>query len=216
MKKFIFLFLLLFLSTTIKAQTGKQNFFYFSSHLQFGNYFGGELALNYVHHQKTSYKVAISGMTKKAGSTPDDFSAGFLSSLFFGLGKPHDNMTTYQFAMGRIIPMNKSGTIRTNLSFGLGYTTIEEPTNWRKEGSYGTFNYDWDYREHNTLSFIINPIIEFAFSRFYGLSISPMLQINKDATYLGIGVGQMLGGLRNRKEEKLEDRSRENEVESVH
>ena len=46
---------------------------------------------------------------------------------------------------------------------------------------------------------ILNPKIEFPFSRFYGLTLSPLFQINKDRTYIGIGVGQMIGLLRKRK-----------------
>ncbi|WP_242082872.1 hypothetical protein [Aestuariivivens sediminis] len=60
-------------------------------------------------------------------------------------------------------------------------------------------NYTWDYKKHNAVSLIINPKIEFAFTRFYGLTISPMLQINKDRTYFGVGIGQMIGLLRKRK-----------------
>lgn len=43
---------------------------------------------------------------------------------------------------------------------------------------------------------IVNPKIEFPFNRFYGLTISPMLQVNKDRIYVGIGIGQMIGFLR--------------------
>ena len=62
-----------------------------------------------------------------------------------------------------------------------------------------TENYTWNYKKYNTLSLIINPKIEFPFTRFYGLTISPMLQINKDRTYFGIGIGHMIGLLRKRK-----------------
>ena len=67
------------------------------------------------------------------------------------------------------------------------------------DDAFLTENYTWNYKTHNTLSLIINPKIEFPFTRFYGLTISPMLQINKDRTYVGIGIGQMIGLLRNRK-----------------
>ena len=62
-----------------------------------------------------------------------------------------------------------------------------------------TENYTWIYNKYNTVNLIINPKIEFPFTRYFGLTISPMLQINKDRTYFGIGIGQMIGLLRSRK-----------------
>jgi hypothetical protein len=46
------------------------------------------------------------------------------------------------------------------------------------------------------MSLIINPKIEFPLTNFIGLSVSPMIQLNKDRTYYGIGFGTMLGKLK--------------------
>ena len=74
---------------------------------------------------------------------------------------------------------------------------IKEPANWqRTQGGFVMQNYSFDYRKYHTLGVIINPKIELPFTRYYGLTISPMLQFNKDRTYVGIGIGQMLGTLR--------------------
>lgn len=86
------------------------------------------------------------------------------------------------------------------MSVGLGYTTIKEPENWQAtEGSFLVENYTWDYNKYHTLSLIINPKIEFAISRFYGFTVSPMVQLNKDRTYFGVGIGQVMGLVRNRR-----------------
>ena len=45
----------------------------------------------------------------------------------------------------------------------------------------------------NRISLIINLKIEFPLTRFYGLTISPMIQINKSRTYFGIGIVYMFG-----------------------
>lgn len=97
--------------------------------------------------------------------------------------------------------LNKSKTIRANLSFGLGLTTIKESNNWVLNNATTTYEgyQSFDTVKYNTISLIINPKIEFPFTRFYGLTISPMLQINKDRTYISIGIGQMIGLLKERK-----------------
>lgn len=57
-------------------------------------------------------------------------------------------------------------------------------------------NYTWDYGERHRISFIINPKIEFPFTRYWGLTVSPIVQFSKDRTYFGIGIGSMIGLLR--------------------
>ena len=106
-------------------------------------------------------------------------------------------MKGYQITIGVVSRLNKSETIRANFSVGMGYTTIKEPGNWQKRDRilFGE-NYTWDYLENNRLSLILNPKIEFLRYRFFGLTISPMLQANKDTFYLGVGIGAMIGLLR--------------------
>ena len=65
--------------------------------------------------------------------------------------------------------------------------------------AYGTYC-SWDNEKQNSVRLIINPKIEFPLTRFYGLTISPMIQINKSRTYFGIGIGYMFGLLRERKD----------------
>src|SRR5690606_21897220 len=135
-----------------------------------------------------------------ARSTPDDFSAGMIRAMAFGLANPWDRFRTLQLGMGRIIPLNRSGTLRINFSLGLGYSTIKEPRNWQQGGNaLITGNYTWDRHAYRALSLVINPSLEFPFSRSYGLSLTPMLQLSKDRTYLGVGIGHMIGPIRNRR-----------------
>ena len=84
---------------------------------------------------------------------------------------------------------NKKETIRENLSFGSGLTTMREPQNWvLNTDACGTY-YSWDNEKQNSVRLIINPKIEFPLTRFYGLTIAPMIQINKSSTYFGLGIG---------------------------
>ncbi|GET22093.1 hypothetical protein [Prolixibacter denitrificans] len=184
------------------AQFANNNAIYSTSGLSFGNYMGGDVSLNYVYREKYSCRVGYSDYLRKPKSQPADYSSGLAKAIIFGLENPHDQIENYQIAVGRICKLNETGTIRANLSIGVGYTIIKEPENWQKvEGtSLVAENYTWDYHRQNTVSLIINPQIEFPFTNIYGLTISPMLQLNKDRTYVGIGIGQMIGILRKRTE----------------
>jgi hypothetical protein len=96
--------------------------------------------------------------------------------------------------------LNNKGTIRANVSIGLGYTYIKEPENWKFIENNTIINlaenYTYSFRSYDTISFLINPKIEFPLTSFFGLSISPMIQINKIRTYYGIGLGTILGKLK--------------------
>ncbi len=197
------LLLLLSFSISISSATAQfdaNNAIYTTGELNLGNYIGFDMNLNYVYQEKYSFKLGYTGNLRKPKSQPDDYSPGLLGVFLFGLDNPYDQLENYQIGAGRIYKLNEKGTIRLNASFGIGYTVIREPDNWERINSgFLEENYSWNYRKYNTVSFILNPKIEFPFSRFFGLTLSPMLQINKDRTYFGIGIGQMLGLLRERK-----------------
>ncbi|GGD27605.1 hypothetical protein [Flavobacterium orientale] len=201
MKQLLLLLSFLISISSVTAQFDVNNAIYTTGELNLGNYIGFDMNLNYVYQEKYSFKVGYTGNLRKPKSQPDDYSSGLSSIFLFGLDNPYDQMENYQIGVGRIYKLNKKGTIRLNASFGIGYTVIREPENWERVNDSGFLgeNYSWNYSKYNTVSLILNPKIEFPFSRFYGLTLSPMLQINKDRTYFGIGIGQMLGLLRERK-----------------
>ena len=194
------LLLFLFSIITANAQFDENNAIYSSGELNLGNYIGVDINLNYVYKEQYSFKIGYTGNIRTPKSKPENYTSGLSGLLLFGLTNPYDQFENYQIGFGKIYNLNITGTIRANLSLGLGYTTIREPENWQMiDNAFLSENYTWNYRKHNTVSLIINPKIEFPFTRFYGLTISPMLQINKDRTYFGIGIGQMIGLLRKRK-----------------
>ena len=184
----------------VNAQFDENNAIYSTGELNLGNYIGFDINLNYVYKEKYSFKLGYTGNIRQPKSQPEDYTSGLTGILLFGLANPYDQLENYQIGVGKIYKINQSGTIRLNASIGLGYTVIREPENWERiDNGFLAENYTWNYNKYNTVSLIINPKIEFPFSRFYGLTISPLLQINKDRTYIGIGIGQMIGLLRKRK-----------------
>jgi hypothetical protein len=185
---------------TAKAQFGTTNAIYTSAELNMGNYFGVDLSLNYVYNEKYSFRLAYTGNLRTPKSQPEDYTPGFVGIMFFGLANPYDQFENYQIGVGKIYKLNPSGTIRLNLNVGLGYSVITEPENWTKvDNSFLVENYTWNNHKYGKVSIMINPKIEFAFTRYYGFTLSPMMQITKDRAYFGIGIGQMIGLLRSRK-----------------
>ena len=229
MRQIISLFMLFLCINMASAQSEeKKHAFYVTGDLNLGNYFGGDLNLNYVLKEKYTFKIGYTANMRTAKSRPEDFQGSAFSALSIlplydlevpfstlfllaGTG-PYDHIENYRFDVGRIYKLNKRGTVRINAAVGLGYATVTEPVNWKKEkGNWvnnplllpliffsGLFyeNYSWDYKEKSSISLIINPKIEFAFTRIGGLTISPMVQVNRYRTYFGIGMGMMLGVLR--------------------
>ncbi|WP_051205316.1 hypothetical protein [Salinimicrobium xinjiangense] len=195
------LFLLMITGVNLaQAQEEQKHSFYVSGELGFGNYYGLDFSYNYLYKEKYSFKLGYIGNIRKAETLPHDYTSGLFNALLLGFGTPVDQLKHFQLGAGRIYNLNKKATIRVNLSVGLGYSTIKEPGNWQSTGSHLLQeNYTWEYDKYRTLSLIINPKIEFPLSRFYGLTLSPMVQLNKDRTYVGIGVGHMIGLLRSKR-----------------
>lgn len=196
----LFLLVMCFISFNfVYAQFAEKNAIYATGELNVGNYVGMDLNLNYVLKEKYSFKLGYTGNLRKPISQPEDFTTGVAGILVFGLNSPVDQFENFGATAGRIYKINQSGTIRANLSLGIGYTVYTEPENWKKiNESYVSIskNYSYDYAEHEAVSLIINPKIEFPITRYFGFSISPMLQINKERTYFGIGIGSMIGLLK--------------------
>lgn len=200
MKKTLILLLIIFASVNIaNAQFAKNNALYATGELNMGNYYGTDLNLNYVLNEKYSFKLGYTGNLRKPKTLPEDFSTGVTGILVWGLNHPMDNFENYGASVGRIYKLNQSGTIRVNLSLGIGYSVITEPENWEKIDNnlvHLQKNYSYDNVEHKAVSLIVNPKIEFPITRFFGFTISPMLQINKERTYFGVGIGTMIGLLK--------------------
>jgi len=209
MRQIFFIFILVFSFNHVNAQFSEDNAIYHTSEITVGNYLGIDIHANYVLKEKYSFKIGYSGFIRRPKAAPENYTSGLIGILTYGLANPYDQMETFQILAGKIYPLNKKGTIRVNISLGLGYTIIREPSNWQPlSGSlYIVPNYTYDYQKYNTISLIINPKIEFPITRFYGLTISPMIQVNKDRTYIGIGIGQMIGLLRKKTNNNLEEKN---------
>ncbi len=196
MMKLLFFMLLITNIFANYAQIRDENLVYVTAEFNIGNYKGFDLNLNMIDKKNYSYKIGILLNIRKPKSQPDDYTSGAASVFLLGLGDPYDSFVSYQISFGKIYNLNEMETIRVNVSAGLAYTKIREPENWQYTGGFLDENYTWNYKKNQEISLIINPKIEFPFIKYYGLTLSPMLQINKKRTYFGIGIGKMIGLLK--------------------
>lgn len=180
------------------AQDTLNDPFYMAGEINWGNLVGINMNVNYITEGKYSFQVGFSAHFKKGKDRPNDYHAG-LGSQSAGL-ESFENVRNVQFLAGKTYSLNKQGTIRINLSGGIGYSVIYTPVNWKPVVSNALFNfgrnYTFDIYQYATMSIIINPKIEFPFTDFIGFSISPIMVLNKDYVFMGIGLGGMIGKLR--------------------
>jgi hypothetical protein len=180
----------------MNAQFEINNKFYVSSELNIGNHLGFDLNFNVITKKNYSFKVGYTG-NLKTSSKPDDFTSSNDRLLIF---RPFDYFNSFQVGLGKIYDLHKNGNVRLNLSFGLAFTTVKRSENWQfnAEPFSSEGFYSWDTKKNETVSFIINPKIEIPLRSVFGITISPMVQLNKQRTYVGVGIGAMIGLLRDR------------------
>jgi len=132
MKRIVIILIFSISINIVHAQFDENNAIYLTEELNFGNYIGIDIDLNYIYKEKYSFKFGYSGNIRKAKSMPEDYTSGFTGILLLGLANPYDQLENYHIGIGRIHKLNQSGTIRLNASIGLGYTIIREPENWER------------------------------------------------------------------------------------
>ncbi len=189
------------LAITLNAQFLEKNYIYISGCPSTGTHFGVEYNLNYIYNNRISVKAGYSALLKKANSLPDDYKKGVVwIPLPTAYLDPMDSFETYQLLFGWVLPVKSNYKIRFNFMAGLGYTFIQEASNWTYEGYDGwSSNYTYDFVDHQRLSFIFQPMAEFTFKRTFGITVSPVILVNEKTFYAGLNWGLMMGVVRGKR-----------------
>lgn len=198
MKKGVALIVVMLITLTkLQAQFLKNKALYLTQELEIGNHLGGGINATYIHTNNYSLSVGFSKYLKGAENIPADYSyLGYEGGLF----GPLEGINNYQILAGKIFKFKKSGKTRLNLLAGFSYVDLTELVNWERRHQHsndGKYSYDYEHHRHGTIGFVINPKIEFPFTKVFGLSVSPKLNISKSRTLFGVGLGIMLGKTRN-------------------
>jgi len=198
MKKIVFVILLCNSIHLANAQNealtfDENHFIYLGLQGGIGNYYtpSYSIDLNYVYKCKYSAKLLYSEIDSKPKDYPNDHRP-FKQGL-----DPTENLRTLELLVGRVFNLNKAGTIRANLSAGVGYAIYRKAVYERWDFSLN--NYPWHYEDRHPITFILNPKIEFPLTKGWGLVISPMVKINNQRVFFGIEFGTIVGLLRARK-----------------
>ena len=198
--KSLFIVLLLLPNAIVRGQFFEDNFIYGNFALSpGGNYTVLNTSVSYVHKRYT-LEFGYSHFYREPHSIPDDFEPLFdLYPLPPSEDSYYDQLRSYEFLVGRQVNTGVKW-IRLNLKAGLISSRITEVANWTKEtqfttlGSYEQYNYDLEH--HYGLGLVLKPAVEFPFSRFAGLSVSPYLVLNDRTSAYGAQLSISLGYLR--------------------
>jgi len=177
---------------------------YIAAGPNFGKVNGVNLVFNFGFYEKNTIGIGIEGGSKESDNVPSDFSCFFCST--------RTSIGGLSLNYGRIIPLDLSGKIRIKLNAGVGIFNKRYPTNFTYtthtiEGDHeigDIFDFSGTWKQHHYemksvryKALIIRPQIEFALSRYAGVSLSPfILHFGSNDVNVGTGIEVMLGKLR--------------------
>lgn len=181
----------------LKAQFKENNSLYYTFEGKFGNFYGARLELNYIYKENVSLSFGISGHIRRAVSEPYDYKKAEHIFSFLDFQRPRDRVRNIHLTVGKVVALNNNEKVRFVFSGGLEFSVVKYPGDWAPVSlDENGENYTYSIQRFKTVSFILNPKIEFPVSKVFGLVISPTIEINKGYTFYGVGMGYTLGLLR--------------------
>ena len=184
------------LNLTCEAQwsykyLSKEKHFLYSS----GDYFvgkksnnSGKVSVNYVYDNKYTLNVGFSATSKNNPQLPQEILKSTEELIPLNSATPFSNSENIHLMVGRVLNLNKEGTIRFLIQGGPGLYTSRDPVYKINSNSY-----NFDIEASKSLCLVLNPKFEMPLCCTIGFSAGPMLLINGNETYMGIGIGLMYG-----------------------
>jgi hypothetical protein len=189
MKIRLFTFLLLSVGNILYGQSVSRDLYYLSGALNFGNYFGTDLNIEYILKGKTSFKAGLISTGKNVRDLPEDFSTI--------QAKPTEQFGAIYFCAGTVIYPAASKKIRLNLSAGPALGLHYLPYGFYKVPSSPNPDfYFWETEKKRFPALVIHPELELPLHKFFGISVSPIFVAGSEVNYYGISLGGMIGKLR--------------------
>lgn len=166
-----------------------------------GKYPGGKYSLEFINSNNISYTFGVYEQGRKYDNLPDDYEPpnGIFSVFLFGMDFPLEERTTVYLGLGKIIQTDE-GETRFNLSAGLGCNLLSYPTNFIKiTPSITSENYSYTYKKDYSIGLILNPTVDFAFCRYFGISTGFISVISPNGSSFGFELSYMLGAVRQKR-----------------
>lgn len=202
MKSILYIIFISMLTVQAKAQFAEKHHIYTKFGFELGTHLGLNISYNYIYNNAYSLEVGVRGYCAKSELRPSDYKAGLEAAFSLGLGNSNGNdyYNDVFLLVGKVIPINRLSNRRLNVKVGLAYTEVNVVENFQPAPtSFLGANYTYDIRHYNTISLLINPTLEYPFSQFIGVYVSPQISVNKEAVNVGVGIGLEVGLLRGKK-----------------
>jgi hypothetical protein len=196
--------LLFIISIGLHAQTESNAKSEFSGSLSFESgvdletfLIGANVGLNYKSPRKFTFGIGLGYATSSiSDEIPSEFNPGLFEDY------PSDELKTIRILCGNSLNLNRRGTIRFHLQYGVGFIELTEVKNFRQI-SRGAFTFGfgsgfaWDTQITNSLSFELAPKFQFFVGRDFSLFILGRGQFIADrkpiySFGLGMDVGRFL------------------------
>ena len=156
--------------------------------------FGAGLDLNYTSSSNFSVGIGLGYATSSiSDEIPSEFNPGIFEDY------PYDELKTIRILCGNSWNLNRRGTIRSHLQYGVGFVELTEVKNFRQT-SVGLFSFGfgsgftWDNHTTNTLSFQLAPKFQFFVGSDFSLFILGRGQFIDDRKPIySFGLGMDIG-----------------------
>ena len=171
------------------------------------------VGFNFSAHTHNLFAIQFNSLSWDTPNVPSDYHSGSLFSLSPGGDKLRNYGDIISLQYGRIFT-SPGTSVRVALKGGLGVCNTSYIENFRPHVSTSWFymgsNYDYDTRNTQNLTLVIDPEIEFPVNRAFGLSLGVYYFQNTDYANLGCCINILLGAVKpwgREKRKRFEPRS---------
>lgn len=179
------------------SESSGNYFLYGNAGVSTGNYNAIEGGINYIPNGNFSYHLNYYFRSRKDENKPHDYSGGFLGS-----SSVYNQYHSFVLSAGYMIPLNQSKTIRLLLKGGPGLRLSKVAENYKAyssgSGWFSSTRYSYDRNNKYSVELTVNPALEFAIARGYGLSVSPIISFGSGRTFYGVSLNNIFGKVRDR------------------
>ena len=194
MKTLILIILAGLLSFASEAQwsykflSKEKHFIYSSGDYYVGKNNSGKVSVNYVYNNKYILNLGYAASSKQDAQLPNEILKSTQELLPANSATPFSNSENLHLMVGRVIKINREGSMRFLIQGGPGLYTSRSPVYEIKSNSY-----DFDVEPAKSLCLVLNPKFEMPLFSSIGFSAGPMILVNNNESYVGAGIGLMYG-----------------------
>lgn len=197
MKQFLLIvFITLCTGFSANAQFAENHSLYLGIGPTVGNYSGLDINFNYAFQRSWSAQIGIKTGVRGAKNKPDDFSGGILGILSRGLTNPKDDITSYQFLVGKMILLDgEEGNFRLNLLTGPSINRFTNSVNFQPSTANGVLlgTYTFEREKDSGIGWMVKPTLEIPLGKVVGFGFSPYANFNSKNTAFGFDIQLLIG-----------------------